>query len=176
MHLFESLTIVENVDDDGRPVPDGEPGSKMLITRLGNRTQPLIRLELSDAVTIDSEPCPCGRTLRRIRAINGRSDDVIQLTGRGGASVAVHPFVFAVVAQDREVVEYQVVQEGGRLQVLVVPRGDAPSLEPRLRTAVEQRLRDLGVADSAVEILRRPSLARQPGGKLQLVVADRKTA
>ena len=46
--------IVENVDADGRPVPDGEPGARLLVTSLFNRTQPLIRLELADAVTLDA--------------------------------------------------------------------------------------------------------------------------
>jgi hypothetical protein len=56
---------------------------------------------------------------------------------------------------------------------VVVARGDAPALETRLRDAVERRLRELGVADPAVEVELRPTLVRQPGGKLQIVVADR---
>jgi phenylacetate-CoA ligase len=173
VHLFEDMTIVENVDEDGRPVPDGQPGARLLVTSLFNRTQPLIRLELADAVTRDSEPCPCGRTLRRMRSIHGRSDDVLELPGTGAATIAVHPLQFAVVARDREVVEFQVVQEGAGLRLLVVARGEAPALETRLRGAVEQSLYELGVAAPAIQVERRSALARQPGGKLQLVVADR---
>ena len=173
IHLFEDMTIVENVDDDHRPVPDGQPGARLLVTNLCNQTQPLIRLELADAVMLDPDPCPCGRTLRRVRSIAGRSDDVLELPGAGAATVSVHPLQFAVVARDRDVVEFQIVQEGPRLRVLVVARGDAPALETRLRGAVEQRLRDVGVAEPAVEVERLPALARQPGGKLQIVVADR---
>jgi putative adenylate-forming enzyme len=173
LHLFEDMTIVENVDDDGRPVADGQRGSKLLITNLNNRTQPLIRFELPDSVTIDPEPCPCGRTLRRLRTIEGRTDDVLHLPGPSNALVAVHPLQFAVVARDRDVVEFQVVQQGPRLRVLVVARGAAPTLEHRLRTAIEQRLCELGVPEPAVEVHRRPSLARQTGGKLQIVIADR---
>jgi phenylacetate-coenzyme A ligase PaaK-like adenylate-forming protein len=175
IHLFEDMTIVENVDEDGRPVPDGQPGARLLVTSLFNYTQPLIRLELADAVTLDPEPCPCGRTLRRMRSIHGRSDDVLELPGTGAATVAVHPLQFAVVAGDREVVEFQVVQEGAGLRVLVVARGEAPTLETRLRGALEERLFELGVAEPAIEVERRTALARQPGGKLQLVVADRRT-
>ena len=141
IHLFEDMTIVENVDQDGRLVPDGQPGARLLVTSLFNRTQPLIRLELADAVVLDPDPCPCGRTLRRIRSIHGRSDDVIRLPGTGAATISVHPLQFAVVARDREVVEFQVTQEAARLRVLVVARGEAPALETRLRAAVEQRLR-----------------------------------
>ena len=175
IHLFEDMTIVENVDDDGRPVPDGQPGARLLVTSLCNRTQPLIRLELADAVTLDPDPCPCGRTLRRIRSLAGRSDDVLELPGTRAATVSVHPLQFAVVARDRDVVEFQVVQEGPRLRVLVVARGAAPTLETRLRGAVEQRLSALGVAEPAIHVERRTALPRQPGGKLQIVVADRST-
>jgi phenylacetate-coenzyme A ligase PaaK-like adenylate-forming protein len=173
IHLFEDMTIVENVDDDHRPVPDGQPGSRLLVTSLFNHTQPLIRLEVADAFVLDPDPCPCGRTLRRVRSIHGRSDDVLELPGPGAAIISVHPLQFAVVARDREVVEFQVVQAGPRLRLLVVARGEAPALEARLRAAVEQRLRDVGVAEPAVEVERLPALERQPGGKLQLVVADR---
>jgi phenylacetate-coenzyme A ligase PaaK-like adenylate-forming protein len=173
IHLFEDMTIVENVDDDGRPVPDGQPGARLLLTSLYNRTQPLIRLELADAVTLEPDPCPCGRTLRRIRSIHGRSDDVLELPGAGATTIAVHPLQFAVVARDRDVVEFQVVQEGVRLRLLVVARGEAPTLETRLRAAVEQLLCDLGVAEPAVQVERRTALPRQPGGKRQMVVADR---
>lgn len=97
---------------------------------------------------------------------------MLALPGRGDATVAVHPLQFAVVARDREVVEFQVVQAGPRLRLLVVARGEAPALETRLRAPVERRLRDVGVAAPAVEVERLPALARQPGGKLQIVVAD----
>lgn len=172
LHLFEDLTIVENVDEHGRPVPDGEPGTKLLITNLANRAQPLIRYELLDAVTIDSEPCGCGRTLRRFRTVEGRTDDVLRLPGRSGSTVLVHPMQFGVIARDHEVVEFQVIQRGPRLQVLVVARGAARDLEKRIHAAIADRLGELGVTDTVVEVTRRPRLERQASGKLQLVVRE----
>lgn len=173
LHLFEDMTIVENVDQHDQPVADGKPGAKLLITNLANRAQPLIRYELLDAVTIDPEPCACGRTLRRLRAVEGRTDDVINLPGVGNRTVTVHPLQFAVIAQDREVVEFQVIQRGTCLHLLVVARGAAPDLENRLHAAVINRLRELGVIEPMVEVERCPSLRREASGKLQLVVADR---
>ncbi len=133
----------------------------------------MIRLEVMDAVTLDSEPCACGRSLRRIRSIRGRTDDVLELRGAGGGAVIVHPLQFAVVSRDREVVEFQVVQQGPHLRLLVVCRGEASDLETRLKVNVEQRLRELGVMEPAVTVERVAALARQEGGKLQIVVADR---
>jgi phenylacetate-coenzyme A ligase PaaK-like adenylate-forming protein len=172
-HLFEDMTIVENIDEQGHPVSDGERGARLLITNLNNRAQPLIRLELTDSVTIDPEPCPCGRTLRLLRTIDGRTDDVLHLPAAAGTTVPVHPLQFAVVAHDSEVIEFQVVQRGSRLRLVVVARGDAAGLEHRLHNSVEQRLRALGVQEPAIDVQRASTLPRQPGGKLQIVVADR---
>ena len=143
-HLFEDDVIVENVDDDGRAVPDGTPGARLLVTNLVNRVQPLIRLEVSDAVTLSATTCGCGRTLRRLERVEGRAEDVIWLAGADGRPVAVVPMQFSVVARDRDVVEFQVAQEGARLVILVVGRGAAPRLEERVRAGVAERLHALG--------------------------------
>jgi phenylacetate-coenzyme A ligase PaaK-like adenylate-forming protein len=172
-HLFEEDVIVENVDEDGRAVPDGAPGARLLVTNLANRVQPLIRLEVSDAVTLSATTCGCGRTLRRLEHVEGRAEDVVWLPGSGGRPVAVVPMQFSVVARDRDVVEFQVVQEGTRLVVLVVGRGAAPGLEERVRAGVDERLRALGVSNFEIDVRRRDALERSAGGKLALVIADR---
>jgi phenylacetate-CoA ligase len=173
IHLFEDVTLVENVDDAGLPTPIGESGTRLLATSLHNLVQPIIRMELSDAVTLDPEPCPCGRTLIRARSIEGRTDDVLSLPSRRGGEVMVHPLLFGIVTRDREVREFQVVQEGESVLILVVARPSASSeLEGRLRKAVSRRLAELGVREPRVSVERRENLARSAGGKLQLVVAD----
>jgi phenylacetate-coenzyme A ligase PaaK-like adenylate-forming protein len=170
IHLFEDLTVVENVDEDGRAVPAGERGARLLVTSLFNRVQPLIRFEISDMVTLAGDPCPCGRTLARLRAIDGRADDVLVLGG-----VAVTPVQFGVVTADRDVREYQVVQEGEALRLRVVLRDGvaAPEACERLGRKLAGRLKALGVRDPRVAVQACAALERPPSGKLQLVVADR---
>jgi phenylacetate-CoA ligase len=171
IHLFEDLALFENVDAEGRPVRDGQPGAQLLVTNLFNRAQPLIRLAISDMVTIDPEPCPCGRTLRRMRAIDGRADDVLELGG-----VTVHPLQFGVVTADRAVREFQVVQHGERLRLRVVLRERSAVAEAthRLRERVAERLAGLGVDGVTIEVVTCEQIERPPGGKLQMVVADRR--
>jgi phenylacetate-coenzyme A ligase PaaK-like adenylate-forming protein len=172
LHLFEDLCIVENVDEDGAPVPDGERGSRLLVTNLFNRVQPLIRFELSDVVTIDPEPCPCGRPLRRVLALDGRADDILYLDGARGP-VAVHPLQFGAVTADRDVCEFQMVQEGERLRLRVVLREGAAVAEAseRLQARATERLIAVGVQEPQVEVEPCDRLER-PAGKLQMVVAD----
>jgi phenylacetate-coenzyme A ligase PaaK-like adenylate-forming protein len=155
LHLYEDGVIVENVDADGAPVPDGEPGARLLVTNLVNPVQPLIRLEIPDAMTLASEPCPCGRTLRRVARIEGRTDDVMWLGG-----VAVHPMQFSVVARDPDVVEFQVVQRGAGVVVFVVASCASPALEERIRASLAERLAALGVRDAGIEVRRRDALER----------------
>jgi phenylacetate-CoA ligase len=172
IHLFEDMTLVENVDEEGRAVPAGEPGARLLVTNLFNRAQPLIRFEIGDVVTIDPEPCRCGRTLVRLRAMEGRADDVLELPGAAGR-VAVHPTQFSALTSDAAVREFQVVQEGELLRLRVVLRDGVASEEAsaRLRGQVVERLRGLGVSAPRVEVERCAELERPASGKLKLVVA-----
>jgi phenylacetate-CoA ligase len=55
IHLFEDTTLVENLDGDGQPVPAGQPGARLVVTNLYNRVQPLLRLEVTDLVTLDPQ-------------------------------------------------------------------------------------------------------------------------
>jgi phenylacetate-coenzyme A ligase PaaK-like adenylate-forming protein len=168
MHLFDDMCIVENVDDDFRPVPDGEVGSRLLVTNLFNRVQPLIRFELTDLVAIEPEPCPCGRTLTRVRSLEGRTEDVLCLGG-----VAVHPLQFGVVTADPDVREFQVVQKGDALRLRVALRDGCSGVEERLRDRVRAELAELGVPRPEVSVERVDALERSPAGKLQVVVAER---
>jgi len=176
IHLFEDTTLVENVDADGQPVPAGEPGARLLVTNLSNLVQPLLRLEVTDLVTLDPDPCPCGRVLVRASAIHGRSDDVLSLPAGDGGRVAVHPLQFALLTRDPQVREFQVVQDGPALRIRIVPSHAATAsddpLETRLGQALAQQLLALGVQNPQATVERCQQLPRGAGGKLKLVIAD----
>ena len=52
IHLFDDANVVENVDEDGEPVPPGTPGARLLVTNLHNFVQPIIRLAVADVMTL----------------------------------------------------------------------------------------------------------------------------
>ena len=168
MHVFDDMCILENVDDDDRPVAPGEVGSKVLMTNLFNRVQPLIRFEISDLVAVEPEPCPCGRSLMRLRSLEGRAEDVLRI-----GDVAVHPLQFGIVTADPAVREFQVVQEGHALRLRVALRNGSEGAEERLGACVRDRLAELGVERPEVSVERVEALERSPAGKLQVVVAQR---
>ncbi len=179
MHLFEDLFIVENVDADGEPVAAGEVGHKLLITNLFNSTQPLIRYELSDMVALDSRPCPCGRTSRRVTAIDGRSDDVLMLSGPTGAQVAVHPMVMRRPFLGLPMVrQYKIILEEAGVRVLVVLAHDAPveATMRKVRAGLVAALADAGAAAPGivVEIVERIAREQGHGAKFKLIESRRR--
>ena len=124
LHLFEDQVLFEVVDDDYRPVPDGEPGSRLLVTNLYNRTQPLIRYELNDLITVSPDPCPCGRPFPLLKSIDGRSDDVLEMPATDGGTIKIHPLTLrsplgGIVALS----EYRIVYGAGELRVEAVLNG-----------------------------------------------------
>jgi phenylacetate-CoA ligase len=76
-HVVDESYIVELLVD-GRPAKPGEIG-EVVITDLNNFSVPLIRYRIGDlAVAVDeTQPCPCGRYLSRIGAIEGRTQAIV---------------------------------------------------------------------------------------------------
>jgi phenylacetate-CoA ligase len=81
MHLWEDYYILEVVDPKtGEPCREGEVGEIVLTTIYRDAT-PILRYRTRDLASFTSEPCPCGRTHRRISRIQGRSDDMFIFRG-----------------------------------------------------------------------------------------------
>ena len=80
-HLFEDLFYPEIIDlKTGEPCADGQEG-ELVLTTLCKRAMPMIRYRTHDITAITSEPCACGRSLRRILRIARRSDDMLIIRG-----------------------------------------------------------------------------------------------
>lgn len=81
MHVWEDAYIMEVVDPETlEPVPDGTEG-ELVFTILHREAMPIIRYRTRDLTKIIDEPCPCGRTHRRIARIKGRTDDMLIING-----------------------------------------------------------------------------------------------
>jgi phenylacetate-CoA ligase len=170
LHACEDSCILESVDDAGRPVPAGRQGSRLLVTSLLNHTQPVIRLEVSDQLTFAREPCACGRTLRVIEVLHGRADDILDLPGKSGGRVTLHPIhLRSPLAAMREVIGYQITRRPRELDIQVILAAPDPTLSSRLAERIVAALRAHGVADLPVRVRAVETIARTPGGKLKLV-------
>jgi len=81
MHIWEDAYIVEIINPEtGERLPDGQQG-ELVLTTLKRCATPLLRYRTRDLTTIIADPCPCGRTHRRISRIMGRTDDMMIING-----------------------------------------------------------------------------------------------
>lgn len=81
MHLWEDQYLIEIVDPaTGDSVAPGGHG-EMVLTTLTREAMPLLRYRTRDITAILADPCPCGRTHRRIERIAGRADDMLIVRG-----------------------------------------------------------------------------------------------
>jgi phenylacetate-CoA ligase len=81
LHIFEDHFYPEIVDPDtGAVLPDGEDG-ELVLTTLSKQAMPMIRYRTRDITSLISGPCPCGRSLRRMRRVGRRTDDMMIIRG-----------------------------------------------------------------------------------------------
>jgi phenylacetate-CoA ligase len=164
LHVFEDQVLIEVVDDEYRPVPPGEPGSRLLVTNLFNRTQPLIRYELNDQLTVSPDPCPCGRPFSLLETVEGRSDDVLEMPATEGGTIKVHPVTLrSPLAGVGALSEYRIVYGAGELRVDAVLAGaDGRQACGEIETGLGAALAKRGVqvppilVESVAEIPRHP--------------------
>lgn len=178
LHVFEDLALVEVVDDDDNPVPDGVVGTKLLVTSFIKRSQPLLRYELSDMAALDATPCPCGRPLTRMVSVEGRSDDILHFAGADGRTVSVHPLTLrSPMAALPELRQYKIVHDRTGLHVLVALRDGvaADNAARRIDAILRTKLQDAGVADPRLEVRIVHELPREPGHSVKFKLIESQT-
>jgi phenylacetate-coenzyme A ligase PaaK-like adenylate-forming protein len=107
-HINEDWLIVEPVDKNNNPVADGVQSDKILLTNLFNYTQPYIRYEVTDRVTLHHEDCGCGNPFSWL-TLEGRSDDVVEFN-QDGKIVRIPPLaLYATLKEVHSVRRFQLL-------------------------------------------------------------------
>ena len=179
LHIFEDHFYPEIIDpESGQVLPDGEEG-ELVLTTLSKRAMPMIRYRTRDITALIPGTCPCGRSLRRMRRIGRRSDDMLIIRG-----VNVYPSQIEAVLLEVEGTQphYQIVltREHGldqmEVQVEVTPQifsdrvGALDALSERLIDAIE-RVIGIRIKVTLVE----PQTLGRSEGKAKRVVDRRST-
>lgn len=67
LHLAEDHILLEVINPVTlEPVPEGEEG-EMVLTTLRKQARPMIRFRTGDIITVNTEKCSCGRTLKELK-------------------------------------------------------------------------------------------------------------
>jgi phenylacetate-CoA ligase len=185
-HVNEDHFLPEIVDPEtGEPLPEGREGV-LVVTTLTKEALPLVRYWTGDITSLSSEPCSCGRTLVRMGAITGRSDDMLIIRG-----VNVYPTqVEAALLRMPELTpNYRiVVTRDGTLDAAEVEievseaflreagsdslAGDLAHVR-ELTARAEHELRETIGCSLAVALRAPGTVPRSEGGKLQRVLDKR---
>ncbi len=80
-HIFEDHFLAEIIDPEtGQVLPEGQEG-ELVLTTLSKQAMPLIRYRTRDITALMPGTCACGRTIRRMRRVERRSDDMLIIRG-----------------------------------------------------------------------------------------------
>ncbi len=102
-HIPCDLIIVELLDENNHPVPDGKAG-EVTITTLGVEGMPLLRFKIGDICIRDSAPCKCGRNSARLSSVIGRKGQMIKFKG----TTLYPPILFDILDNIPDVKNYMV--------------------------------------------------------------------
>lgn len=173
MHLNADWAVLEVVDENNEPVPDGEKGAKVLITNLANYVQPIIRYEVGDIVTMATEPCGCGSSLPLIEGIDGRDSDMFWIESEGELE-PLPPAVFEVaLGEVLDAREYQLVQEErNRFRVRVEPLPGRTLDHEKATRIIKEQVHEYGLdGQLQVEVQVVDKLEPENGDKFKRVVS-----
>jgi phenylacetate-CoA ligase len=102
-HHHPELIIVEFLDENDKPVKEGEAG-EVTITTLGVEGMPLLRFRTGDVCHHYTEPCACGRTTMRLGPVIGRKKQMIKYKG----TTLYPPALYDIMDNIDHVVNYAV--------------------------------------------------------------------
>lgn len=165
MHLgargFVHAELIDPETGEALELEDGATG-ELVLTHLQQRAAPLLRFRTRDHVQVRTSSCKCGRTAPRVRCI-GRTDDMLIVRGVNVFPSAVREVVgaFAPDVSGNVLVRPQApgVKQEPPLPVSVELARDA-ALDPLLAQAIRERIRDVLVVQTRVELVPWGSLQR----------------
>lgn len=174
LHFFEDHFYPEIVDiDTGEPLPPGEKG-ELIITALTREGTPVLRYRTRDVTYLIDEPCPCGRTSRRIHRLMGRTDDMLIVRG---VNLFPQQIESVLLGQQGVAPHYQIVvdRDGTRdtlkVEVEMTPEmfsdelGDILALQRRLQNDLKA---ELGIVVD-VDLVSPRSIARSEGKAVRVI-------
>lgn len=137
VHVNEGEFIIEVIDPaTGKAANEGE----LVITNLGRIGMPIIRYRTGDRVKLESSPCQCGRTYRRLEGgVIGRVDDVLVVRGVNVFPSAIENLVRRISETGEFAVDIYRQGELDEMEIRVEVNGADPQI---VAAAVTQEIRN----------------------------------
>ena len=177
LHVFEDHFYPEIIDPDTlEPLPDGEEG-ELVFTTLDRVGTPMLRYRTRDLSCIYAEPCACGRTIRRIRRIRARTDDMLIIRG---VNVFPSQIEAALLTVEEAMPHYLIVvgRDNGldtlevRVEIRPEAFGDEVKTLEALRAKIGHAIQRIINISAKITIAEPRSLPRSEG-KIKRVIDER---
>ncbi len=140
-HSNPDMVFAEVVDDEGRPVPDGEKG-ELVVTTFGVEATPLIRYRTGDVTFRIPGRCVCGLSGARIGPIIGRKAHRLKLKGTTVYPRAIENALAEVEGVENYVIEaYSGEVNEDRIVVKVGTNATQAGLANAVREAIKAKAR-----------------------------------
>jgi len=174
LHINEDHFLVEVVDPETlRPMPDGETG-ELVITSLTKEAFPMIRYRTRDLTSILPGQCPCGRTLRRMARVRGRTDDMLIIKGVNVFPSQIESVLFEIEGTEPHY-QIEIDRKGGLDEATVlVEVGETIFFDQmRLQRDMIERIRkrlaqELGISVE-VRLVEKKTIARSEGKAIRVI-------
>jgi phenylacetate-CoA ligase len=164
MHLgargFVHAELIDPETGEALALEDDATG-ELVLTHLRHRAAPLLRFRTRDHVLVRTSACPCGRTGPRVRCL-GRTDDMLIVRG-----VNIFPSAVRAVVSEFEEASGHVLLRPAAPGVkqepplpIVVELARHARRNPDLERAIRDRLRDVLVVQTEVELVEWGTLQR----------------
>lgn len=176
LHVNADWVILEPVDAHGYAAPPGTQSHTTLLTNLANHVQPLIRFDIGDRIVLHdaaSAPCRCGCALPVVQ-VQGRRDDTLLVSGKGGQRVPLLPLALTTVLEDEAgAFDFQLQQTAPDALRLVLGPNAARGARARqrCRSALAHFATQQGANALRISVAATAQLPLGRTGKLKRVVA-----
>jgi len=179
LHINEDHFIVEVIDPKTlQPLPLGQEG-ELVFTTITKEGFPLIRYRTGDLSRLLEGECACGRTLRRMQRVSGRTDDLIFIEGLKVFPSQIQEILLAAEGATHQ---FRIVldREGGldTMEVQVEVSEKFPAFDElknleRLRDTIARRIETVIGIQAKVTLVEPRSLTRESQGKRRPLVDRR---
>jgi phenylacetate-CoA ligase len=158
LHTFAEGMVVEIKD------PDLSGRGEIVVTNLDSLCFPIIRYRTGDIGSVDPTPCPCGRALPKLKAVEGRRTDF--LVTPGGRVLHALAAIY-ILREHAAVQEFHVVQDAlDHLEIQIVT---TRALTKSEEGAIRQRFSGLMGSEVSVDLQQVPQISRTRSGKFRYV-------
>jgi putative adenylate-forming enzyme len=134
LHLNEDRVYIEK-----EWIDEGSGRFSPIITDFFRSSQPVIRYRLDDILVLEKEPCRCGSVFTRIKKIEGRCDDILQLKDSSGEPYQLFPDFIrrAIIRASETIEEYAVEHKDDGLHIYLEPLSSQDEVELSLQKLYE---------------------------------------